>query len=221
MDATTELSVLETRATRNSGGVTPLRSAHAIFSRSVWQQHLSQQYSAVEHPHGQFSHGNRSAAFPVGDALVKEQRRIPSAQSQQAAAIAIKGPASLCCRGSRFGLSIAKRTIARDDSRSFLTPKIMFSDLLLSNGSPVPEVVCRTNEHCVPAATYDLFLRCSSRKLTRWRLGWAARSVPKSIAPCMEAATAHPTRQSSQWLSGCSGRAFHSSTVRPRPSVRT
>lgn len=63
--AATELRALVTLATRKSGGVTPLRSAHANFSRSVWQQHLSQQYSAVEHPHGQFSHGNRSAVRPA------------------------------------------------------------------------------------------------------------------------------------------------------------
>lgn len=51
-------------ATRKSGGVTSLRSAQSSFSRSVWQQHLSQQCSAVEHPHGQFSHGKRSADCP-------------------------------------------------------------------------------------------------------------------------------------------------------------
>jgi len=64
-DAATELRALVTLATKNSGGVTPLRSAHANFSRSVWQQHLSQQYSALEHPHGQFSHGKRSADRPT------------------------------------------------------------------------------------------------------------------------------------------------------------
>ncbi|QDT62399.1 hypothetical protein SV7mr_49470 [Stieleria bergensis] len=65
-DEATELRDLVTLATRNSGGVTPLRSAHANFSRSVWQQHLSQQYSALEHPHGQFSQGKRSADRPAG-----------------------------------------------------------------------------------------------------------------------------------------------------------
>lgn len=46
-------------------------------------------------------------------------------------------------------------------------------------------------------------------------------SVPNKTQPAVPAATAQPTRQSSQWLSACSGRIFHSSTVRPRPSVRT
>ena len=38
--------------------------------------------------------------------------------------------------------------------------------------------------------------------------------------PSIEAATAQPTRQSNQWLSGFDGGSFHSSTFRPRPSVR-
>jgi len=60
---------------------------------------------------------------------------------------------------------------------------------------------------------------CSSAKLIRsgFLAGWA--SVPSSIAPCIDAATAVPTTQSNQWLSPRSGRIFHSSTVRPRPSV--
>lgn len=33
------------------------------------------------------------------------------------------------------------------------------------------------------------------------------------------APTAQPTMPSSQWLSEASGRSFHSSTTRPRPSV--
>ena len=45
--------------------------------------------------------------------------------------------------------------------------------------------------------------------------------MPGSAVPFMEAATAQPTRQSSQWLSLPSARSFHSSTVRPRPSVFT
>ena len=64
-DAANEPRDFFTLATRNFGGVTPLRSAHANFSRSVWQQHLSQQYSALAHPHGQFSHGKRSADRPT------------------------------------------------------------------------------------------------------------------------------------------------------------
>ena len=43
------------------------------------------------------------------------------------------------------------------------------------------------------------------------------RLVPEAS----QTATAEPTRQSSQWLSTASGRNFHSSTRRPRPSVRT
>lgn len=39
--------------------------------------------------------------------------------------------------------------------------------------------------------------------------------------PSIEAATQQPTRQSNQWLSALSGRTFHSSHSRPRPSVRT
>ncbi len=49
----------ETRAIKEAGGVTPFLLAQSSFSRSLWQQHLSQQYSAVEQPHGQFSHGKR------------------------------------------------------------------------------------------------------------------------------------------------------------------
>ena len=33
-------------------------------------------------------------------------------------------------------------------------------------------------------------------------------SVPNSTTPCMDAATAEPTKQSNQWLSGCSGRRW-------------
>lgn len=62
---------------------------------------------------------------------------------------------------------------------------------------------------------------CSSAKLTRDRPAVAVRSMAIRAAPCIDAATAQPTRQSNQWLSPRSGRAFHSSTVRPRPSVFT
>ncbi len=56
-----------------------------------------------------------------------------------------------------------------------------------------------------------------------FRLGFgplAGASSGRSDAPWIDAATAQPTRQSSQWLSGRVARSFHSSTVRPRPSVR-
>src|SRR3989304_1267446 len=68
---------------------------------------------------------------------------------------------------------------------------------------------------------HALFLRCNSAKLTRPRLIGEVAWVPGSTAPWVEAATAVPTRQSNQWLSARSGRCFHSSTVRPRPSVFT
>ena len=62
---------------------------------------------------------------------------------------------------------------------------------------------------------------CRSDSLIRWRCGARAESVPGSTAPWTDAATAQPTMPSSQWFSRASGRSFHSSTTRPRPSVRT
>ena len=56
----------------------------------------------------------------------------------------MKGTASLYYRGSRDVSNSSKRTIARDDSRSFLTSSIMVPDAILSNGGHVPESVCRT-----------------------------------------------------------------------------
>ncbi|WP_442508198.1 hypothetical protein SH528x_007158 [Novipirellula sp. SH528] len=47
------------RAIKKAGGWTWLSAAHCNFSASLWQQHLSQQYSAVEQPQGQFSQGKR------------------------------------------------------------------------------------------------------------------------------------------------------------------
>jgi hypothetical protein len=65
------------------------------------------------------------------------------------------------------------------------------------------------------------FFRWSSAKLTRCFSTATARLISAKEEPCTEAATAQPTRQSNQWLSPRSGRCFHSSTVRPRPSVLT
>ena len=48
---------------------------------------------------------------------------------------------------------------------------------------------------------YRLLL-CSSDSRIRWRTGAALTSVPGNTAPWIEAATAQPTRQSNQWLSG-------------------
>ena len=61
----------------------------------------------------------------------------------------------------------------------------------------------------------------SSAKLTRPDFGIPTDSLPERATPCIDAPTQQPTMQSSQWLSVRSGRCFHSSTVRPRPSVRT
>jgi hypothetical protein len=55
-----------------------------------------------------------------------------------------------------------------------------------------------------------------SLKLKRFGAISRVESIPNKIAPCIDAATAEPTRQSNQWLSGCSGRCFHSSTLRLR-----
>ncbi|WP_236622005.1 hypothetical protein [Novipirellula maiorica] len=52
-------SDLRVRAIKNAGGWTLFSAAHCNFSASLWQQHLSQQYSAVEQPQGQFSQGKR------------------------------------------------------------------------------------------------------------------------------------------------------------------
>ncbi len=63
------------------------------------------------------------------------------------------------------------------------------------------------------------FLFCRSLKLTRPVLEIEIESVPTRIQPCIDAATAVPTKQSNPWLSGCSGCRFHSSTLRPLASV--
>ena len=97
--------------------------------------------------------------------------------------------------------------------------------------SSIPFCVCkphrafhvRTRCRRVPARfqplSWRFLFRWISAKLTRDLL-WGATPVNSfSAAPCIEAATAHPTMQSSQWLSPRSGRDFHSSTLRPRPSV--
>ncbi len=57
---------LPVRAIKNAGGWTLLSKAHCNFSASLWQQHLSQQYSAVEQPQGQFSQGNRPFFSEMG-----------------------------------------------------------------------------------------------------------------------------------------------------------
>ncbi len=64
-------------------------------------------------------------------------------------------------------------------------------------------------------------LRCKSESLSLGRVRMDRWSVPGKMAPIIDAPTAQPTRQSSQWLSTAAGRIFHSSTVRPRPSVFT
>jgi hypothetical protein len=48
------------------------------------------------------------------------------------------------------------------------------------------------------AFVHRRLLRCSSAKLTRLRLAGAGTDVPIKTAPCIEAATAQPTRQSNQ-----------------------
>jgi len=50
-------------------------------------------------------------------------------------------------------------------------------------------------------------------------LDWPPAVGARSAAPWSDAATAQPTRQSNQWLSGLAGRIFQSSTVRPLPLV--
>ena len=67
------------------------------------------------------------------------------------------------------------------------------------------------------------FLRWISSRETRFRRGGASIGwcTPPSATPCIEAATAQPTRQSSQWLSDRNGLRLHSRTSRPWPWVRT
>lgn len=45
---------------------------------------------------------------------------------------------------------------------------------------------------------HDLLLFCSSAKLTRSLRFWLTGSIPSRATPCIEAATAAPTKQSSQ-----------------------
>ncbi len=49
-----------------------------------------------------------------------------------------------------------------------------------------------------PRSVHRCFLRCIAAKLTRSRFAEAWPSVPGRTTPCMDAATAQPTRQSSQ-----------------------
>jgi hypothetical protein len=70
------------RATKNSGGWTLFCAAHSSFSRSEWQQHLSQQKSAVVHPQGQSSHGKRpsfaGAGAEIGNPIMPTANSISS-----------------------------------------------------------------------------------------------------------------------------------------------
>ncbi|WP_197451155.1 hypothetical protein [Rosistilla oblonga] len=65
-DATASPAALLTRAIKNSGGWTSFSAAHCSFSTSLWQQHLSQQYSAEEQPQEQASQGNRPVFSETG-----------------------------------------------------------------------------------------------------------------------------------------------------------
>ncbi|WP_146596732.1 hypothetical protein [Novipirellula galeiformis] len=63
----TEVCVLAaTRSTRNAGGGTSFCAAHSSFSASELQQHLSQQYSAVEQPQAECSQGKRPSVGELG-----------------------------------------------------------------------------------------------------------------------------------------------------------
>ncbi len=77
---------------------------------------------------------------------------------------------------------------------------------------------CQLSGSCCP---FNPFAAAIPKARPGGRLGVARRSIPGNAAPWIEAATAQPTRQSSQWLSTAATRNFHSSTVRPRPSVFT
>jgi hypothetical protein len=89
----------------------------------------------------------------------------------------------------------------------------------------VPTAALRANDP--PIGVFLLLLAhrfrflCISAKLILPDFGIPTESLPERATPCIDAPTQQPTMQSSQWLSPRSGRCFHSSTVRPRPSVRT
>src|ERR1035437_10361548 len=61
----------------------------------------------------------------------------------------------------------------------------------------------------------------SSENLVRFTSRFGLTDISAVTQPCMDAATAQPTRQSSQWLSGLDGLGRHSWTVRPWPAVIT
>jgi len=67
----------------------------------------------------------------------------------------MKGTASLWYHGSRFVSNNSKRAIARDDSRSFLTPPIMLPDTFFNNGGQGSESVRRTRR--LPAVELTSF----------------------------------------------------------------
>ena len=73
----------------------------------------------------------------------------------------------------------------------------MLPDEILSNGGHVSESVCRTRR--LPAVELASFPALSLFfKLTCLRFNTDGRSVPNNNAPCIDAAMANPTRQSSQ-----------------------
>ena len=75
----------------------------------------------------------------------------------------------------------------------------------------------------VPAGFSPFFAAAISDSLIGAERLFSGDAVPNSgiVAPSIDPQTAHPARQSSQWLSLRSGRSFHSSTMRPRPAVLT
>ena len=74
---------------------------------------------------------------------------------------------------------------------------------------------------CVASAAAVLAVCGGSDGPDRGELLDPAAIVTTLTVAQIDAATAQPTTPSSQWLSPRSGRCFHSSTVRPRPSVFT
>lgn len=67
------------------------------------------------------------------------------------------------------------------------------------------------------AVLHRLCLWSSDRMICFRSAGGPTAELMRST-PCSDAAAAHPTTQSNQWLSGLCAGSFHSSTVRPRPT---
>ena len=125
----------------------------------------------------------------------------------------------------REGNNKRTRSVVRGANRPRRTQSTLLPSSAASRRTHTPDALVI---HGIPRATERLFNYPRSRRRSEsFTLGRASvlrfgtTSVPSRTHPVIDAATAQPTSPSHQWLSAPSGRIFHSSTRRPRPSVFT